>query len=318
MSVESDPVINAVALTKQFGEVIALNRLDLAVPRHSIFGFLGPNGSGKTTAMRILLGLVGPTDGRATVLGYDVVRDSVEIRRRVGYLPQKPAFYDELNARETLRYARGFFPLAPTRSVDAEIDEVLDLVGLGGKADREVGNLSGGERQRLGIAQAQIHRPEILILDEPASALDPLGRRDVLDIMVRLKETTTIFYSTHILDDVQRVSDTVAILNRGSLVAQAPIEDLLRGSSGTVFDVVIRGLPGDLPKRLLGEPWITSVDSRFENGVTILSVAVVSERPAESQLLRLVLEDPQIGVVSFLKRRSGLEDVFVDLVERSS
>src|SRR5690606_8000746 len=121
MGVETDLAIKAVGLTKQFGEVVALDHLDLAVPRHSIFGFLGPNGSGKTTAMRILLGLVVRTAGRATVLGHDVVRDSIESRRRVGYLAQKPAFYDELNSRETLRFARGFFPLDPDRSVEAEI-----------------------------------------------------------------------------------------------------------------------------------------------------------------------------------------------------
>lgn len=308
-------VVHASGLAKTYGDVVALRSLDLEVPRNSIFGFLGPNGSGKTTAMRLLLGLAAPTGGSATVFGLDVVRESVAIRRRVGYLPQQPRFYDELTPRQTLRYARGFFPADPGRSVESEIDEVLELVGLTDKRDQPVGGLSGGQRQRLGIAQAQIHRPELLVLDEPASALDPLGRRDVLEIMRRLKESTTVFYSTHILDDVQRVSDTVAILNDGERVAQAPIDQLLAGSGGPSYDVTVRGDADAARRRLVAQPWVNHVDAIALDGVVNLRVQVGDERAAERGLLRVVLADDEVEVARFAPTASELEDVFVALVE---
>ena len=308
-------VVRATGLAKHYGDVVALRSLDLEVPRNSIFGFLGPNGSGKTTAMRLLLGLAAPTAGSATVLGLDIVRESVAIRRRVGYLPQQPRFYDDLTPRQTLRYARGFFPLDRDRSVESEIDEVLELVGLTGKRDQPVGALSGGQAQRLGIAQAQIHRPELLILDEPASALDPLGRRDVLDIMRRLKETTTVLYSTHILDDAQRVSDTVAILKDGEQSAQAPIEQLLTGSAGSSYEVTVRGDADAARSRLLAEPWVEHIDAVTLDGVDKLRVGVRDDRSAERRLLRVVLTDDTVDVAHFAPARSELEDVFVQLVE---
>jgi ABC-2 type transport system ATP-binding protein len=311
----ADPVVRTRGLGKRYGSVVALRSLDLEVPRNSIFGFLGPNGAGKTTAMRLLLGLAAPTSGDAEVLGLHCVRDSIAIRRRVGYLPQQPRFYDELTPRETLRYARGFFPRDPEGSVEHAIDEVLDLVGLTDKRDQPVGELSGGQRQRLGIAQAQIHQPELLILDEPASALDPLGRRDVLDIMRRLRATTTVFYSTHILDDVQRVSDTVAILDAGERVAQAPIDRLLARTAGASFDVAVRGDADGVRRRLLDLPWVDRVDLLALDGVVDLRVGVTDERRAELELLRAVLADDTTEVVRFGATRSELEDVFMELVE---
>jgi ABC-2 type transport system ATP-binding protein len=313
--VTADLVIRTRGLGKRYGSVVALRSLDLEVPRNSIFGFLGPNGAGKTTAMRLLLGLAAPTSGHAEVLGLDCVRDSIAIRRRVGYLPQQPRFFDDLTPRETLRYARGFFPRDPDRRIEDAIDGVLDLVGLTDKRDQPVGGLSGGQRQRLGIAQAQIHRPELLILDEPASALDPLGRRDVLDIMRRLKATTTVLYSTHILDDVQRVSDTVAILDAGERVAQAPIDRLLAGAGGASFDVTVRGDADRVRRRLLDLPWVDEVAVHLLDGVVDLRVEVADERRAERELLRAVLADDATEVVRFGATRSELEDVFVELVE---
>ena len=179
------PVIQTKGLSKSFGEVDALKPLDLEVSEHAIFGFLGPNGAGKTTLMKLLLGLAKPSEGSATIFGNDIETDSVEIRRRVGYLPQDPRFYEYMSARETLDFTAKFFFSGPQKAIDQRVDEMLDLVGLAEKADRPIKGFSGGERQRLGIAQAQVNYPDLLILDEPAAALDPLGRRDVLAIMER-------------------------------------------------------------------------------------------------------------------------------------
>lgn len=301
-------------LVKRFGDVVALDGLDLEVPRGSVFGFLGPNGSGKTTAMRTLVGLVRPTAGSATVLGLDVVADSVAIRQRVGYLAQHPTFYNELSARENLRFARGFYPRDPDRRVEDDIDEVLTLVGLAGKGDQPVGGFSGGQRQRLGIAQAQIHRPELLVLDEPASALDPLGRRDVLEILRRLRGTATVLYSTHILDDVQRVSDTVAILQRGRRRAQAPMSELLDGD-GTVYALTVAGDVAAVVPRLQAQPWVAGVTTDHREGHSELRVTVTDDDVAAHRLLRLVLTDTEAVVTAFNRHRFELEDVFVDLVE---
>src|SRR5512141_2348695 len=241
MNASETYVIETQGLSKLYKGVNALQPLNLRVRQHSICGFLGPNGAGKSTTIKLLLGLSQPTAGSATVFGYDIVKQSTDIRRRVGYLAQDPRYYDHMTARETLRFTARFFYSGPHNRIEDRIDQTLELVGLSEKADRPIKSFSGGERQRLGIAQAQINYPDLLILDEPAASLDPLGRRDVLEVMERLRKYTTIFYSTHILDDVQRVSDSVAILNKGVLVAQAPIEELLAGNGGVAYSIVTRG-----------------------------------------------------------------------------
>ncbi len=200
------------------------------------------------------------------MLGLDIVHESVALRRRIGYLAQNPRFYDHMTARETLRFTACFFYSGPDDAIETRIDETLALVGLEDKADRPVKGFSGGERQRLGIAQAQVNHPDLLILDEPAAALDPQGRRDVLAVMERLREYTTIFYSTHILDDVQRVSDTVAILNHGELVAQAPIETLLAGSEGTVYTLELKGEAARARDDIASQPWVASINTGQANG----------------------------------------------------
>ena len=209
-------VIHTQGLSKFYKGVQALQPLELKVAKNTIFGFLGPNGAGKTTTIKLLLGLTRPTSGSATVCGKDIVRESLEVRRRIGYLAQNPRYYDNMTARETLRFRARFFYRSPKAEIEKRINETLELVGLADKADRPIQGFSGGEMQRLGIAQAQINYPDLLILDEPAASLDPQGRRDVLDVMARLRKHTSIFYCTHILDDVQQVSDTVAILDHGS------------------------------------------------------------------------------------------------------
>src|SRR5512139_1840435 len=234
-------VIETHDLSKTYRNVQALRSLDLVVRQNSIFGFLGPNGAGKTTTIKLLLGLIRPSAGSASVFGMDSVQESVAIRARIGYLPQEPHFYEHMTARQTLRFTARFFFKGPEKAIEERVAEMLELVDLADKADRPIKSFSGGERQRLGIAQAQVNYPDLLILDEPAASLDPIGRRDVLEVMSRLRKYTTVFYSTHILDDVQRVSDTVAILNKGELVAQGPIEELLAGSEGVIYIIHLKG-----------------------------------------------------------------------------
>ncbi|NPV67863.1 MAG: ABC transporter ATP-binding protein [Anaerolineae bacterium] len=309
-------VIETHGLSKTYGNVQALRALDLKVRRNSIFGFLGPNGAGKTTTMKLLLGLARPTGGGGTILGHDILHDNAEIRKHVGYLAQDPRFYDHMTARETLRFTARFFYSGPAEAIEARIEDTLRLVGLEDKANRPVRGFSGGERQRLGIAQAQINYPDLLILDEPAASLDPGGRRDVLEVMERLRKYTTIFYSTHILDDVQKVSDTVAILNKGQLIAQAPIEQLLAGSEGTVYALTLRGDAGRILPAVNAQPWVKGVSATTAaNGLTHWQVSVSDESAAEAQLLRLVLADESVTVTEFGRRRYELEDIFLRMTE---
>jgi ABC-2 type transport system ATP-binding protein len=311
----SELVIDTKGLSKTYNGVTALDSLNLQVPKNSIFGFLGPNGAGKTTAIKLLLGLTRPTSGGGAIFGQDIVQDSVEIRKRIGYLAQDPRFYEHMTARETLRFKARFYYRGPEVEIENRIAETLDLVGLSDKADRPIKGFSGGERQRLGIAQAQINYPDLLILDEPAAALDPMGRRDVLEVMGRLQKYATIFYSTHILDAVQRVSDSVAILNHGKLVALAPIEELLTGSEGTIYSVVIEGDAGSVQERVRSQAWVRDIETIAEDNVTTWKVAVTDEDAAKEQLLRLVLSDGQITVTHFGKKTYELEEIFINIVE---
>lgn len=307
-------VIHTTGLSKTYKGVQALQSLDLKVNRNSIFGFLGPNGAGKTTTIKILLGLVRGSGGSAQVFGLDVAGQSTEIRRRIGYLAQDPRFYDRMTARETLRFAARFFFKGPDRAIEERVAETLELVGLSSKADRPVGGFSGGERQRLGIAQAQVNYPDLLILDEPAASLDPMGRHDVLSIMERLRKYSTIFYSTHILSDVQRVSDTVAILNNGRLVAQAPIEELLAGSGNSTYLLTVRGAAEEAHDRVLAQPWVAGVQVEEQNGDQRWHVSVTDEQAAEAGLLRLVLADEHVQVIEFGRKKLALEEVFLRMV----
>jgi ABC-2 type transport system ATP-binding protein len=188
-------------------------------------------------------------------------------------------------------------------------------VGLSDKADRPIKGFSGGERQRLGIAQAQINYPDLLILDEPAAALDPMGRRDVLEVMERIQKHATIFYSTHILDDVQRVSDSVAILNHGALVAQAPIQELLGGSQGTIYFLDIEGETDKAQARIADQAWVSSIDVTSADAQTTWQVTVTDDDAAKAQLLRLVMEDEQLTVTKFGRKTYELEEIFMNIVE---
>ena len=316
MNATGSLVIQTQDLSKSFGDVHALKSLSLQVPEKSIFAFLGPNGAGKTSTIKLLLGLTRPTSGGGTVFGQDIVRDSVDIRANVGYLPQDARFYGHMTARQTLDYTAKFFYKGPQKEIDKRVDEMIELVGLTGKADRPIKGFSGGEKQRLGIAQAEVNYPDLLILDEPAASLDPQGRRDVLAVMSRIRKYATIFYCTHILDDVQRVSDQVAIVNHGELIAQAPIDELLSGTGETVYSVTLRGDAASAYARVDELAWVSKIEASQRGDQTIWQVSVTDEAAAEDQLLSLLVS-AGLKVSDFGRKEYDLEDVFLSIVERS-
>jgi ABC-2 type transport system ATP-binding protein len=299
-------------LTKRYpGGVLALDGLDLDVPAGSVFGLLGPNGAGKTTCLRLLAGLTRPTGGRALVAGTVVADDGLAVRRQLGYLEQDPRAYGWMTGREQLRFLGRAHGLAG-ESLERAVDEALARVDLAPAADRRTGTYSGGMRQRLGIAGALLHRPPILILDEPVSALDPEGRRDMLELVSSLRGEATVLFSSHVLADVERICDRVGILDHGRLVVEGPLDDLLDRFALPVYRVEVE--PGqadglsDLAGRLRDLPWVTAAS--IEHG--LLTVAVADPGVAARELLPIV-GAAGLAVISVARARPTLEDVFLRL-----
>jgi ABC-2 type transport system ATP-binding protein len=312
-AVSAEAAIVARGLTKRYGTILALDGLDLDVPTGSIFGLLGPNGAGKSTTIRILTGLAEASSGSATVAGVQAGLDRPELHRRLGYLDQDPRFYSWMRGRELLELAGGLSGLRGAELRD-RVGEMLDRTGLRTAAERRIGGWSGGMRQRLGIAQALLHEPAIVFLDEPVSSLDPEGRRDLLELIARLRGETTVVLSTHVLSDVERVCDRVAILDRGRLITEGPLEDLLERHARPIFRLLAE--PGQdaavelLVERLRAADWATSVTS--EPG-GLVKVAVRDAASASAAILPLVV-DGGVRLASFERARPTLEDVFLELV----
>ena len=211
-------------LQKRFGDKQVLKGLDLAVPQGSIFGFVGQNGAGKTTTMKTVLGLLKADGGRILVNGEPVVYGQTATNRHIGYLPDVPAFYGFMTAKEYLHFC-GDISHMPKDECDSRCDQLLQLVGLAEEKHRIQG-FSRGMKQRLGIAQALLGRPKLLICDEPTSALDPLGRKEILDILLSVRDQTTVLFSTHILSDVERICTDVAFLHNGTIPLQGTLSDV--------------------------------------------------------------------------------------------
>ena len=244
MTATAETVITADGLTKRFGDVVAVDDVSFDVGRGEVLGYLGPNGSGKTTTMRMLLGLLHPTSGSARVLGHDATRETELIRPQVGYMSQKFALYDDLRVGENLRFYGGVYGLAGA-ALNRRSDEVLELVGLRQRQRERAADLAGGWRQRLAMAIALVHEPRLLFLDEPTSGVDPEARRGFWDVFYTLAETgTTIFVSTHYMDEAEHCG-RLGIMSGGRLLALGAPNDLKRDVvAGQAWDVVA---PADQP-----------------------------------------------------------------------
>jgi ABC-2 type transport system ATP-binding protein len=302
------PAVVIAGLAKTYGQAKALDGVDLTVPEGSVFGFLGPNGAGKTTTLRILAGLAHPTSGSASVFGHDVTRDADSVHALIGYLPDVPGFYKWMTATEYLRLSGRLFGLA-SALLEQRIDALLDLAGLSGVKTR-IGGYSRGMKQRLGVAQALINAPRLLLLDEPTSALDPIGRREVLEMIAALAGRTTVFFSTHILADVERVCDDVAILARGSVVAHAGIDELKARHGGAHRVVIEVDDPASLEEELAVTDWAAAV-TREGRALTV-EVTDLDTAHRETPVLVARLG---LALRRFEAAEVSLEDVFVDLVE---
>ncbi|MBI5351869.1 MAG: ABC transporter ATP-binding protein [Chloroflexi bacterium] len=301
-------------LTKQYGAVRAIDNLTMTVEPGSIFGFLGPNGAGKTTTLRILTGLAKPTSGSAQVAGVNLSTDARNLPRHIGFLPEEPVFYPWMTPREFLDYIGRLHGLSISDRA-ARVKELLELVNLTDAGKRRIGGFSRGMRQRLGLAAALVHRPEVLLLDEPVSALDPAGRKDVLELIEQLSGQCTILMSTHILADVERVCNMVGIITRGRLIVQSPREELLNRYVQPVFELDSDDVPSiqRWAELLKKQTWITSVN--IDGNITRIVVNDLVQ--ARKELLASAMSQ-QIVPRRYEEMRLSLEDVFLQLVEKES
>ena len=279
-----------------------LHGISFGVEEGEIFGFVGPNGAGKTTTLKVLMGLIRATSGSAHILGHDV--RETEFRRHVGFLPENPYFYDYLSGRETLDFYARLCGVPAARRRE-RVDELLGWVGLEAAADARLRTYSKGMQQRVGIAQALVHDPKVVFLDEPMSGLDPIGRKEIRDLVLRLRsEGKTVFMNTHILSDVEMVCDRVAIIVAGRIRHAGAIDDLLAAAE---TDVVAAGLPADVAVELSERD---DCELRPQGDRVELRVP---EKAVADLLRRVLAADAE--VVSVTPHRASLETIFLNAVE---
>lgn len=288
-------------LFKKFGDFTALNGINLEVKRGEIYGFIGRNGAGKSTTMNILAGLSSPASGECLINGQNVI-GLPPGSLNLGYLPEDPKFYPWLSARETLEY------LADKKIKTGRIDQLLDWVGLKDAAKRRVGGYSRGMKQRLGICTALIRDPELVILDEPSSALDPEGRSDVLRLIGDLKQMgKTVFFSTHILSDVERICDTVGMIANGKMIFEKSLDEIKRENIVPVYDIVLKHrLTTEMTAKIAAVPGVREISASDE----AFAATVEDTSTVPGSILSLLLNENQV-IESFAQRQNRLEDIFI-------
>ena len=290
-------MITTSSLTKTYGSRRALDDVSVSVPDGSVYGLVGPNGAGKTTLLGILAGLRRPTSGSVDL---DIPPDQMAV------LPDTPQFEPWLTAREVVDLARN---LSTPDIPPGRVEEVLESAGLAEAIDLRVGGFSRGMLQRLGMAATVVGDPRVLLLDEPSAALDPAGRREVLDVVARMRGRATVMFSSHILSDVQEVCDTVGILREGRLLFEGSLDDLLVGRAGSIYRVRLRSGETAVMESLEKAPWVQSLD---RHGPGDLRIAVTGQAEAEANLVRL-LGAAGAAVISITPEGADLEDVFLEL-----
>jgi ABC-2 type transport system ATP-binding protein len=299
-------------LTKTYGAQNAVDHISFEVKKGEILGFLGPNGAGKTTTMKVLTCFIPKTSGEASVCGFDVDKNPIEVRERIGYLPEHNPLYKSMYVREYLSFTAGLHRIAKPK---ARVDEMIEVTGLNREAHKQIGALSKGYRQRVGLAQAMIHDPEVLILDEPTSGLDPNQLIEIRGIIRKLGEQKTVIFSSHIMQEVEALCDRVVIINRGQIVADDNIGNLQRNLKAENRVVVAFSPKLDNPsvlKRINGV-----IDFTVENGEEaplyhIRSDKSIDIRPA---LFNLAVEQQKI-ILELHQEASKIEDVFQSLTSK--
>lgn len=297
-------------LYKSFGSHEVLRGFDMDVPEHSIFGFVGQNGAGKTTTMKIVLGLLKSTSGTITVCGENVSYGETKTNRSIGYLPDVPEFYGYMNPMEYLKLCGEITSMTKTQ-IKTKSEELLPLVGLDGEK-RRIGGFSRGMKQRLGIAQALLNEPKLLICDEPTSALDPIGRKEILDILLAIKGKTTVVFSTHILSDVERICDYVAVLHKGELALCGTLAEIKERYRHNGFTIEFQSVEEAAAFSAYEELQLPAISVSAENSA--LKIAI-SDPNMGGQFLIDLLAKRRVVPLRFEVMEPTLESLFVEVVK---
>ncbi len=299
-------------LVKNYNGLLAVNHLDLTVPEGSIYGFLGPNGAGKTTTLKMIIGMTEPTEGEIEIMGKKVTFGSNDFRDVIGYLPDVPGFYDWMTPIEFLHFSGGLYDM-PKSEIKARTQELLELVNLKKARKRKIGTFSRGMKQRLGIAQALINNPKVVLLDEPVSALDPIGRKEVMDIIQSLAGKVTVFFSTHILADVERICDRIIIINEGKKLLEDSIEHIKEVPDIRTLDIELDN---------------ENNASIFESAKTLKNIeeviieknkVTISGKDIDEirQITNKLIFENAVLVKKMSVREVSLEDIFIKVVNHS-
>ena len=303
-------ILEITDLKKKFGSLTALDGLSFSVPERTVFGLIGQNGAGKTTTMKMILGFLAPDAGTIRVNGIPVAYGGAKTNRSIGYLPDVPEFYGYMTPREYLRFCGEIADLPP-RTIRARSEQLLSLVGIR-EANRRIAGFSRGMKQRLGIAQALLAEPKLLICDEPTSALDPVGRKEILDILSAAAEETTILFSTHILSDVERISDQIGILNRGRLALTGDLETIR--SRYRRNKILLEAVDESQTERLASMIRTLRGVSDITRDGKVLTVQFTEEAGVASSILHTAA-DSGISLLRYEVAEKTLEDVFLEVIE---
>lgn len=304
-------MIRTEGLTRKFGSLVAVDDLNIHIKEGDVYGFLGPNGAGKTTTIRMLSTLIKPTSGTASIMGYDIHKEPNNARRAIGIMPERPGFYDEMSGRKQLRFYGEFYKI-PRPKLDARIEELMARVGMMRFIDAQIKTYSHGMRKRLAIAQALLHDPKILILDEPSTGLDPKGVQEFRDLIRGLNsEGYTMFLSSHVLPEIQQLCDRVGILRRGRLVAEDSIDNLreqLISRSVDRVSIVATGFNEEQLNRIRALEAVRSADAA-QWGIMVLA----EPRSNVSADVNDILVRGGARITSMTTMEPTLEDVFLDI-----
>ena len=296
-------------LSKNFGTNKVIDDLSFTVPEHAVFGFLGQNGAGKTTTMKMILGLLKPTSGIITVFGEPVTYGQTNTNRYIGYLPDVPEFYGYMKPYEYLKLCGEITGLSD-KKIKLKSDELLTLVGLD-KANKRIGGFSRGMKQRLGIAQALLNEPKLLICDEPTSALDPIGRKEILDILCQVKGKTTVVFSTHILSDVERICDRIAILHDGKLALSGSLADIKEQHKQNGLLIVFSS--SNDKEQFISSPQVASLLTTAKQTETSLVLHTHNIDKAEAVVIATLMEK-QLLPMKLEVLEPTLESLFMEVV----
>ena len=302
--------IKVTNLTKRFAGFDAVSDLSFEIGENKVLGFLGPNGAGKTTTLRMLVGLSKPTSGKIEICDDEMRFGETKNSHLIGYLPEQPSFYNWMTGGEYLNFIANIFNLSQGEK-EKRIKRLFEMVGLDQAQKKRIGAYSNGMKQRLGIAQALINNPKVLIMDEPVSALDPIGRKEVLEIIEKLKKEMTILMSTHILSDVDRVCDNIVIINKGKLVVSSSLASLREKYAKSILQVRFLTNPSGLIAKLERQSWVLSVSEEKNS----LKVYLKDDKVMINNLPLKFFAECGIGVLEYGLVTLETEDLFLKILE---